>query len=86
MAKNGLGPFPCLPGASVAVFSREPRCRVRRASCVVAGFVIPFGHTLLTESPAMRDWFTFENLPLTLIIILIIMSWLSFFSVILFAD
>ena len=52
----------------------------------MAGFVIPFGHTLLTESPAMRDWFTFENLPLTLIIILIIMSWLSFFSVILFAD
>ena len=52
----------------------------------MAGFVIPFPHTLLTESLAMRDWFTFENLPLTLIIILIIVSWLSFFSVILFAD
>jgi hypothetical protein len=34
----------------------------------------------------MRNWFTFENLPLTLIIALIIWSWLSFFSVILFAD
>jgi hypothetical protein len=34
----------------------------------------------------MRDWFTFENLPLTLIVLLIVMSWLSFFSVILFAD
>ena len=56
------------------------------SSCVVAGFVIPFADTLLTESLAMRDWFTFENLPLTLIIILIIVSWLSFFSVILFAD
>lgn len=36
------------------------------------------------ESLIMRDWFTFENLPLTLIIVLIVMSWLSFFSVILF--
>ena len=34
----------------------------------------------------MRNWFTFENLPLTLIIALIIFSWLSFLSVILFAD
>lgn len=33
----------------------------------------------------MRDWFTFHNLPLTLIVLLIIMSWLSFFSVIFFA-
>jgi hypothetical protein len=39
-----------------------------------------------TDSTVMRNWFTFENLPLTLIIALIIWSWLSFFSVILFAD
>jgi len=32
----------------------------------------------------MRTWFTFENLPLTLTAALIIFSWLSFFSVILF--
>ena len=53
--------------------------------CVPPGFVIPFRARSLTESLTMRDWFTFENLPLTLIVILIIMSWLSFFSVILFA-
>jgi hypothetical protein len=34
----------------------------------------------------MREWFTFENFPLTFIIALAIMSWLSLFSVILFAD
>jgi len=34
----------------------------------------------------MRDWFTFENLPLTLIILLIIWSWISFFSVIVPGD
>ncbi len=32
----------------------------------------------------MRDWFTFENFPLTFTAGLIIFSWLSFFSVILF--
>ena len=54
--------------------------------CVRAAFGIPFGPKLLTGSLAMRDWFTFENLPLTLIILLVVVSWLSFFSVILFAD
>ena len=34
----------------------------------------------------MRDWFTFQNLPLTLIVLLIIWSWISFFSVILLAE
>lgn len=33
----------------------------------------------------MRDWFSFYNFPLTFIAGLIIFSWLSFFSVILFA-
>lgn len=32
----------------------------------------------------MRNWFTFENFPLTFTAALIIFSWLSFFSVILF--
>jgi hypothetical protein len=32
----------------------------------------------------MKDYFTFDNLPLTIIIALIVMSWLSVFSVILF--
>ncbi len=30
-----------------------------------------------------RNMFKFENLPLTIIVFLIVMSWLSFFSVIL---
>lgn len=32
----------------------------------------------------MRHWFTFENFPLTFIVFLIIISWLSLFSVVLF--
>ncbi len=32
----------------------------------------------------MRNWFTFENFPLTFTAALIIFSWFSFFSVILF--
>jgi hypothetical protein len=32
----------------------------------------------------MKDYFTFDNLPLTIIIALIVMSWLSAFSVIFF--
>ncbi len=32
----------------------------------------------------MRDWFSFDNFPLTFTAALIIFSWLSFFSVILF--
>ncbi len=30
----------------------------------------------------MRDWFTFENFPLTFIAALVLFSWFSFFSVI----
>jgi hypothetical protein len=37
------------------------------------------------EACNMKEMFTFENLPLTFIIGLIVVSWLSFFSVILFA-
>lgn len=69
-----------------ATTGTDGRGSAQWVACVVAGFGIPFPHTLLTELLAMRDWFTFENLPLTLIILLIIMSWLSFFSVILFAE
>jgi len=32
----------------------------------------------------MKDYFTFYNLPLTIVIVLITMSWLSILSVILF--
>ncbi len=32
----------------------------------------------------MKDYFTFYNFPLTIVIALITMSWLSIFSVILF--
>ncbi len=32
----------------------------------------------------MKDYFTFDNLPLTIIIALIVMSWLSALSVIFF--
>lgn len=33
----------------------------------------------------MKSWFTFENLPLTIVVLLITMSWLSALSVIFFA-
>ncbi len=32
----------------------------------------------------MREWFSFDNFPLTFTVGLIIWSWISFFSVILF--
>ncbi|PYG01513.1 hypothetical protein D893_01878 [Thioalkalivibrio sp. ALE21] len=32
----------------------------------------------------MGGWFTFENFPLTLTAVLVVWSWFSFFSVILF--
>ncbi len=32
----------------------------------------------------MKDYFTFYNLPLTIVIVLIVMSWLSALSVIFF--
>lgn len=55
-------------------------------ACFWARLRIRFaGNALPTDIPAMRNWFTFENLPLTLIVALIIWSWISFFSVILFA-
>ncbi|AGA31912.1 hypothetical protein TVNIR_0202 [Thioalkalivibrio nitratireducens DSM 14787] len=54
------------------------------APCFRPPIRIPFRPKLQPRFPAMRDWFTFDNLPLTLIILLIIVSWLSFFSVILF--
>lgn len=38
----------------------------------------------MIEVVAMKDYFTFYNLPLTIVIVLITMSWLSIFSVILF--
>ncbi|WP_255349370.1 MULTISPECIES: hypothetical protein [Thioalkalivibrio] len=36
------------------------------------------------EGFEMREWFTFPNFPLTFTVGLIIWSWISFFSVILF--
>jgi hypothetical protein len=57
----------------------------RPVSCVQAVFGIPSGNTEAYGIPAMREWFTFETFPLTFIIFLAIMSWLSLFSVILFA-
>jgi|JRYL01.1.fsa_nt_gb hypothetical protein len=38
----------------------------------------------MNRDSAMKDYFTFYNLPLTIVIVLIVMSWLSALSVIFF--